>query len=338
VFLLNAKNDRAPRAKIWLKIVWSLSLASLMAACGSPAAFQVADKNESFGQVVKYNTKVDVLWIDDNSSSMAKHQDNVAAQASVFVDWLTNNKFDFHLAVTTTDFSGSGAKGSFVGQKGNPLVISRDTPNAHDRFSENVRVGENGSDLEQGLSAMKEALSPNKLNGVNSGFFRADAMLAVVALSDEDDQSVGTSGSYAQFLDQVKPPFPEGGKGWLFNSIVVPQLDGPCRTLGQYVSPGYRYMDLSKLSDGAIESICSSNFASILTNIRARIVERLTEYRLASKPVVSSIQVHINGVGIPQDPSNGWTYDPNGYRIKFHGSAVPAADAVVQVNYTPDLT
>lgn len=304
-------------------------------ACGNPGAFNLAPRSEAFGQHVVYNTKVDVLWVVDNSSSMGKHQQSLTNQFGAFVDYLVASKFDFRLAVTTTDVGSTGEKGAFVG---NIKVLDRNTPALKQNFVQNALVGESGSDLERGLSAVKMALDPAMLGGVNSGFFRSDALLAIVVLSDEEDFSGSNTSVYSQFLDQLKPLFPGGSRGWVFNSIIVPELNSTCKTFNEFASPGERYKALSEESGGAIESICSSDLTGALSSIRARIVEMLTEYHLGKKPDLTSLHVFVNGVELPNDATNGWTYHPEGYTIKFHGTGVPAADAFVQIDYTPSKT
>jgi hypothetical protein len=252
-----------------------------------------------------------------------------------FIDYMVSSGFDFHVAVTTMDMSGGGEKGAFVGS---PKVLTRTTPNLRQAFVQNITRGTTGSDLSRGLEAVESALSDDSLAGRNAGFWRADAMFAIIFLSDEEDGSANSSQHYIDFLDQKKPLFPGGSRGWIANSIVVPELNGECRTYNQFASPGYRFMDTSTNSGGVIESICKADLVQASASIRARIVEQLTQYHLKREPDVSSIKVTINGVSIPNDPGNGWTYVAQGYTIVFHGSAVPPVGANVQINYLPKIT
>jgi len=69
-------------------------------------------------------------------------------------------------------------------------IIGRDTPNKEDRFTENVRLGQISLNPEQGLKAVIKAISRPELvgeGGWNKDFFRADARLAIIILSDEDE-------------------------------------------------------------------------------------------------------------------------------------------------------
>ena len=164
---------------------------------------------------------------------------------------------------------------------------------------------------------------------------RDSALLAVIFLSDEDDGSVNSSQYYINFLDTLKPLFPYGARGWLANSIVVPSLTDQCKTYNQFASPGIRFMDLSNASQGVVESICSPDLVQATSDIKARISEMLTQYHLDRPADPTSIKVVINGVSIKNDSVNGWTFDVKANTITFHGSAVPPANAVVQIDYQP---
>jgi hypothetical protein len=45
--------------------------------------------------------------------------------------------------------------------------------------------------------------------------------------------------------------------------------------------------------------------------------------------------VTVNGVVVPQDPNNGWTYDPVANSIQFHGAAIPPQGADINVSFSP---
>lgn len=301
-------------------------------ACGTPAQFGLNEQTESFGQVVTYNTQVDMLLVVDNSGSMGTKQTQLSQQLLPFIDYLVTSGFDFRIAVTTMDMSGSGARGSFVGS---PNVLTKSTPDLRNAFIRNISQGTRGSDLSRGLEAMAFAISDSKLAGENSGFWRKEALLAVIFLTDEEDASANNTQYYIELLDQKKPLFIGGSRGWLASSIVVKELSQQCTSLNQFASPGYRYVGLSDASNGIIESICSPDLIQASANIKARITEVLTQYHLASDADVETIRIFINGKLIANDPSNGWTYDSRGYTITFHGSSIPPANAKVQISYKP---
>jgi hypothetical protein len=323
-----------------IPFVAAMAIAGLgmVTGCGSPQNFGLNPAAQSFGQVVTYNTQVDLMMVISTTSSMGKKQEQLASQFYPFINYLAKSQFDFHIAVTTTDMSANGAQGSFVGAT---PVLSKSTPNLQQIFVSNVSQGTSGSDLTRGLLAMQTALSPGLLSTKNAGFFRDSAMLAVVFMTDEDDESVNSTQSYIDFLDKLKPPFPYGARGWVANSIVVPSLDDQCKTYNStstgnlYASPGMRYMDLSSASGGSVESICGPDLIAASSDIKERISEMLTRYHIDRTADPLSIKVFEDGVSVPKDATNGWTFDVPSNTITFHGTAVPGANSKVQVAYQP---
>lgn len=307
-------------------------LTVLVTACGKSPQFGLSPETETFAQRYQYNNKVDILWVVDSSQTMASHQQTLAQQFPSFIDVLIQKGMDFRLAVTTMDMSSGGERGAFVGST---KVLGLNTPNLKNLFSSNIQVGNQGSSLERGLESMKAALSPAMLAGANAGFLRSDAVLVVIFVTDEDDHSSGTTTSYVDFMNQLKPSFQYGAKGWFANFIGFLNPSGSCQATGTPTDPGDRYLDLVTASYGLNESICSGALASALGNIRERIAEMVTEYRLGREPIESTIQVVIDGNVIAKDSINGWTYHPENYSIHFHGAAIPAANQDVRITYQP---
>src|SRR5438309_5556876 len=67
---------------------------------------------------------IDVLWVVDDSGSMAPRQENLAKNLQSFMDVFVKSGIDYRIAVTTTDIFKE--KGAFVGS---PKVITPLTPN-----------------------------------------------------------------------------------------------------------------------------------------------------------------------------------------------------------------
>ena len=173
------------------------------------------------------NRNVDLLFVIDDSSSMADKQTNLAANFPNLINVLNaipGGLPNVHIGVVTTDMGTKGAEvgvpGLAIGQigaggcagtgksgnlqtSGAPVTgtfisdikqtdgsrVKNYTGNLDSVFSQMARVGAGGCGFEQPLEAMKAALSGN---AANAGFLRPDAILAVVFLTDEDDCSFRT--------------------------------------------------------------------------------------------------------------------------------------------------
>jgi hypothetical protein len=306
---------------------------SIVAGIGcAKQAFDVPKDKASFSGGAKYNPKVDVLWVIDTSSSMGKHQQNIAAQAAPFLNNLKSLKLDFHLAATTMDMSGTGEQGHLVGST---KVITNQTSNMLGAFQNMVLQGENGSNLERGLESMKSLMEREKTASSNH-FLRKDALLVVIFITDEDDFSAGTPQDYIDYLNVERPPLDTGERSWLVQFIGVTEPNNSeCTTRNSFSDPGDRYMALATASTGISTTICTDDFTDALTHVKARIVQFLTDFHLDSIPVVETIKVYINGVLIAKDPVNGWSYLADRNVVRFNGTSAPSADDQIDIKFTP---
>lgn len=322
------------------KLFFGLAAAAVAMTVGcSEQKFGLAPEEQQFGNKIAYNTEVDVLWVIDTSSSMDKHQSLLAAQVGLFVDSLNKTGLNYQMAVTTMDMSSSGAKGKFLGS---PAILTASTPGLISQLQARLQAGASGSPVERGLEAMKASVSAplSSAGGNNYGFLRPNALLAVIFLSNEDDQSA--SADYGAFLDSVRPPLPSGERSWVAQFMGVTPDDPTCKTSewdqAGYSEAGLKYIALADESGGNSEAICDADLRRALTNVKARILEIITEYKLARVPNLSTLQIFINGALVPQDAVNGWTYHSNTNSIRFHGTAVPRSDATIMVKYDPTGT
>jgi len=171
------------------------------------------------------NRNLDLLFVIDDSPSMLDKQNNLAANFPNFINVLQSvpgGLPNLHLGVVTTDMGTKGsevtAPGPGIGQVGNggcaatgdagnlqlngaPVGgafltdiagsggtrVTNYTGTLATVFSTMARVGAGGCGFEQPLAAMRAALDNNAMN---AGFLRADAVLGVVFLTDEDDCSL----------------------------------------------------------------------------------------------------------------------------------------------------
>ncbi len=315
--------------KTFLNLLLATFLIGAGAAC-TKQDFGLPSESQEFAASVQYNNKVDILIMIDNSSSMAQYQNKFASEVPAMINSLNAIGLDYHIAVVTSDMRSGGNGGRFIGS---PRYLTNSSSSLVTALQSRISIGQNGSDLERGLESMKTVLQPSYLSGEGAGFFRDDAYLALVVLTNEDDYSADSVSSLAQFFDALKPPFKGTTKAWIMNFIGVVSIDGECNTTADFKEAGLRYMALADYTGGVKESICRSSLAAAVSNMRVRIVEILSEYRLDSAPKVETIVVTINGKVIAKNSTNGWSYNPTTNTVRFHGTAQPGATDVVQVNY-----
>lgn len=318
---------------IYFRLFFFLSLSTLL-ACSNGASFGVQEKEEVFSSTL-YNNKVDIIWLIDDSLSMLGPQQKLALQVSEMIEKLNSLKLDYRMVVTTTSVGMGYSGGTYFGS---PQVLTSATPNLVAQFQNRLVRGESGSNFEQGFLSLQNLLSPTFLNGAGQGFHREEALLLINILSDEDDQSPGTQASVVQSLvnqlNTFKRPFRPNVGGWLVNFIGV--LDQTCQNdFGQ--SPvGRRYIDLVNSSNGTMYSICTPDLSQAVKGLQARVLEIITDYPLSAVPDLATVQVFKDGVRVPRSQSNGWDYVPNLRVIRFYGTAIPAVDSQIRVDFTPE--
>jgi hypothetical protein len=158
---------------------------------------------------------VDVLFVIDDSASMADQQAALIASFDGFVAGTRErlaNALDFHVGVVSTDdYAGNEAGcreiGDLVTQTGGIESSDRacgpfgsgaryldnlDTQLAS-RFACIAQLGVGGNDDERVARALLNAIQPDR--PCNAGFLRPDALLVVVIITDEDDLRDGCDGS-----------------------------------------------------------------------------------------------------------------------------------------------
>jgi hypothetical protein len=259
---------------------------------------------------------VDVLWVVDNSGSMANEQASLAANFNTFIDRFLDQDINFKMGIVTTD--------GRVGFAGVPVANSLSLLTyAHAQNDENafianymnmIQVGINGSGLEKGLYTSKTFFE-----NYASNWLREDAYLAVIYVSDEEDQSADTTASYVNYLQGLK------ANANKVKAHVIVDVNGSQNN--GMTTGGERYKAVANATGGTIHEI-TSNFGTALDNISEQIVSLSQSFTLSQQPVDGSIQVFVDGV-----ESFDWTYDAQLNAITFDSNSVPDSGADIQVRY-----
>ncbi len=309
--------------------------------------------------------KTDILFVVDDSASMLVEQDNLAANFQAFIDELSASavKNDFQIGVTTTsvdrNVTANGvttASASFAlatnecaagyPNAGDPypagalvavdaggrqtasgpgrILLAGSATLAQD-FVRNVHVGVCGSGKEQGLRAVKLALSDPLLSGANAGFLRPGAKLAVILVTDDDDCSdpgdgqghpLVQPGQEGDLCEQNAEPvadffrFLQGPIGGEVRDVVVTAISSVdpvslqpalCTVrapdgspVGSSESAATRYAQLiGQLgSKAVVASICSASFADTLQQVAGLIASQTLPLSEApADPALLSVSV-----------------------------------------------
>ncbi len=315
---------------------------ALAVGCAPEHAITRLDHEDAFYQAG--TDMVDILWVIDNSNSMANEQLKVAQGFNQFINAMgfASQEVDFHLAVTTTDMDEENPdRGMLVGD---PPYLTRDDDYLP-LFMERVQVGVDGSDKERGLQAADHALTdPDALEHAD-GFLREEAVLALIFVSDEndcsdenwltDDMEGGLCYnindklvSTAEYIRRY-----QGAKG-IGGRVVASTIVGPDVSEGCDASwPGKRYMTIGTELDGINGNICDAEFGEIIGDIGDRIGAPQRSFYLTHRPVEDSLVVYIDDEPIETDPDQGWIYDDEFVSVDFDGQYVPDFGSTIVIAY-----
>lgn len=279
---------------------------------------------------VQEDAVVDVLWIVDNTASLANERERLVLQFDRFFRVLLAANVDFHVGVTSTDLVSSAADGGRL--RGG--VIDRRTMDPAGAFRRAVDFPpEVSARLEEGLAAMTRALSPPLVNGENAGFLREDGALAVIVVSDEDDGSLGLTAQYVRFLESLKGPGREVSTS--FSAVVGPLPEGCAspgeeRIFGARAKAGERYIEVANATGGFVESICNPDFGPFIDQIAIALSGLRRFFPISAPPVPGSVRVYVDGARVPD---GSFLFDEAARGVVFELGAAPPPGAEVRIEY-----
>lgn len=251
---------------------------------GEPNApeLEVPTRTDVITQVT--TPKVDVLWVIDDSCSMADEQQKLAENFPLFIEFFLDSGLDWHIGVLSTDMTANSKSGKLQGAAGFKY-LDNDVPNPAGLFADMAQLGTGGSFEEKGRAAAYAALTDPLLSGYNAGFYRDEASLHLVAISDEEDQSGNnpTRNEFIGFLRSLK----QEDDMVTFSSIVGPN---PAACGAQ---TGSNYHAVTNAIGGIIESICEDDWAPVLEELGLQAAGLRREYFLSELPVADSIRVYV---------------------------------------------
>lgn len=266
--------------------------------------------------------RIDVLFIIDDSGSMADDQEVLAANFERFIAEADRvGHVDFHIGVTTTDvISPDAARGRLIGT---PKVLTPTTPNLEGAFASRARVGVQGHGLELGLEAMRLALSEPLLSSHNAGFYRPDAALSVIVVTDEDD-----SGDYP-YLTEYYPEGTRSVEGYIsfLAALKGGQLQNAPVLFSAVSLYAPRYGELVRRF-GGVQLDLAGDWGSQLGALGHATFGLGRSFRLGAPPQPGSVVVTVDG-----QPTEAFTVDASVGLVLL--DEPPAPGAQVSITYLP---
>ena len=284
--------------------------------------------------------KQDLLFVIDDSGSMGNEIDTVEDKVNDFLSAMSARQFvDYQAAVVTTDVR--HYQGELMSADG-VNVVTTSTPistfeNIISAVRYNVTHPTATSWHEMSWLAAKMAIEEN-----GSLFMRADVPLAVIVVSDEEEQSCAALDGSGNCVGGV-----DSATNWVnyFKSIptstMVYNLVGNGNPLGSSTkkcssiwSIGHRYLEFSNLFGGdGLGSICEADLADDFVEVGNDISERGICFHLSETATGNSISVAIGSTAIPNDPTTGYVFDSATNSICFPGTLVDTGASNITVQY-----
>lgn len=295
-----------------------------------PLPIVINEKVENKNNEVFRRPTVDILFVVDDSGSMSTHQTNLSNNVDTFVNEFSKLKLiDYHIGVLSSSMESyySAQNGKLQdpsGLLGNSPYVTANTPNGLGILRRNIKLGTNGSATEAFFDPVYFALSPPLINTFNKGFYREDAYLIIIFITDAEEQSTYSNPrSFMDFLLTLKknnknkilsygaiiPSGYPGSNGW--NSTCPRDQSTEPKKMESFLS-------MTVNAGKNIVALCDSNFGAKLVEFSKEIVNTVNKpIILKQVPVVSTIKVKFGTQIIPSDYDKGWYYDPVQNAIMF---------------------
>ncbi len=312
-------------------------------------------------------SKVDVLFVVDDSPSMDDKQTNLANSFATFVQVAQLFNDDFHVGVVTTDNEDATDHCGKLRPYADPSLgevrfISKGVQQPTTALEKLAKQGSNGSSTEQCFWSVERALTlplildskkpctkasdcasgeecttnpddgTKGCGGRNRMFLRKNASLEVVEMGDEDDQSPGDMTYYTNLFYSFKGV--NNKNLFHFHAIAGPSPGG-CNDQGAGSAVECpRFVQMAQTTGGVFASVCDIDFGPAMKNIGTQAFGLAMQYFLTRTPDPSTIDVKINATPCAQS-ANSWKYDEPSNSVTFvnNGTCVPQKNDKIYIHY-----
>lgn len=306
----------------------ALALSCLFLGSCIEHSFSKLENEDVFNQLPA--TQVDVLLVVDNSCSMQPYQDLLSENFDAFLTYFEQGDVDYHIGVLTTTLEAPEYLAGYTCAQGkldqipdggelvDDTYITTETEDGAELFSDLVNVGVCGTGYEMGLESARLAVAQA---GESDGFYRDDAYLSIIFVSDEQDGSPLPVNDYVNAFREVKGQ--KEREAFNASSLVVTDPD---ECTNQQLSAGggsmgTRYIDVAEQSNGILGNICAQDFGDIVTELSLATSRLRDTFYLSDMPDVSTLEVGIDEEVIDCETGR-WTFQKLNYQGETVGAVV----------------
>lgn len=248
----------------------------------------------------------DIMFLVDQSCSMDDDAVSLGANFGTFITQLSTYTTDWQIMVVNDD-TGCNNSG----------ILTNSTAGYTSTFSNSVRNG-GGVYTEALLTVGANAAEKSGSSGCNAGFMRSTAMLHLIMVSDEPEQS----GGWRSYVDRMI-----AAKGTA-SMVRISAIAGPVGR-SSCADQGTGYDEAVTATGGVFLDICSTWSSAANLALLAEASVSQDTYLLSLQPVPSTIEVFVNGSPV----TSGWSYDSTTNEVIF-STGVPADGDSVDIEYS----
>lgn len=273
----------------------------------------VAGQNaDIFEQPLRGET--DILWVLDWSCSMDDDIAQVQSNFDVYIGTLAGLDADYHVAAVTRD------DGCILGDL--DYIDGTLTTDEQQATWDIMQANESGAYTEMAFTMMEAALSTSNLGsgGCNEEFYREDAKLNLIGVTDEVEQSANPWSYYVALFQGYKAD-PD--------DVVFHAIAGDYPSGCGSAEPGENLYQAVVATGGTFLSICATDWGSNMTELAESAAADLSSFALSQEPVPETIEVYIDGVRT----TAGWTYDSTSELVQFDDDHIPGGGTTIEVSY-----
>jgi hypothetical protein len=280
---------------------------------GQAQAFQTGggslygENLDLFDQPIRGST--DILFVIDNSCSMANEQASLASNFEFFAAELSELDLDYQLGVITTD------NPAFRGE-----ILTADSSDMEAEFISQTSAGTGGSGNEMPSEMAYQATQSGADAGPGSDFLRDDAMLSMIFVSDEPDSSPSDWSDYLDYFRRIKDDE---------DNFIAHAISGDYPTGCGDASATNKVYEMTTATEGLYLSVCATDWASHLESLVEGSAADLSSFELTEWPVPETIVVRVDGV----TTTIGWEYNSTDRSIDFDESYIPEGGSTIEVEY-----
>ncbi|MFT4624393.1 MAG: hypothetical protein ACI8PZ_003052 [Myxococcota bacterium] len=255
---------------------------------------------------------VDLLFAMDQSCSMEDTLDELSGAFPEIFGVVQAATADWHIGVVTVD-EGCFNGGYFDASEKDPVS----------RFDRAMGIGgglfEERSESLLQLSAI--AALQDKPEGCNEGFIRPEALLHVVVMSDEREQS-GDPAGYRGYLEDMKV------ESHLLTISAIVDVSASCG-VGDADDGAAGYLEAVEATGGLALDLCDPAWVDRAAGLGNASLTAQRRFPLLAPPVVDSLEVWADGA----EAGAGWEYDPADNAVLIDATLDDASD--IELRYLP---